>query len=159
LVGPLIYRAVGIALLTVPLTALAVSGLEPKDVPQGSALNNMMRQLGGSFGIAVINTYVAKRFGLHRNDLLSNITAYNDQATARLNKLTNYFGSRGFSNFDAHKKAIAVIDSTINRQSFLLSYLDAYLFTGLIFLLAMPLLFLVINRKKQAGPVVIVSDH
>ncbi|WP_413666509.1 DHA2 family efflux MFS transporter permease subunit [Mucilaginibacter sp. Mucisp86] len=159
LVGPLIYRAMGIALLTVPLTALAVSGLEPKDIPQGTALNNMMRQLGGSFGIAVINTYVAQRFGLHRNDLLSNINIFNDQTTARIAKLSNYFSSRGFSSFDAHNKAIAVIDSTINRQSSLLSYLDAYLFSGLIFLLAMPLLFLVINRKKQTRPVVIVSDH
>ncbi|AYL96914.1 DHA2 family efflux MFS transporter permease subunit [Mucilaginibacter celer] len=159
LVGPLIYRAMGIALLTVPLTALAVSGLAPKDIPQGTALNNMMRQLGGSFGIAVINTYVAQRFGLHRSDLLSNITTFNDQATARLTKLTNYFAGRGFSSFDAHKKAIAVVDGTINRQSYLLSYLDAYLFTGLVFLAAMPLLLLVINRKKQAGPVVIIGDH
>ena len=149
----------GIALLTVPLTALAVSGLEPKDIPQGTALNNMMRQLGGSFGIAVINTYVAQRFGSHRNDLLSNINIFNDQTTARIAKLTNYFGSRGFSSFDAHKKAIAVIDNTINRQSSLLSYLDAYLFSGLIFLLAMPLLFLVINRKKQNRTVVIINDH
>jgi DHA2 family multidrug resistance protein len=40
----------------VPLTALAVSAIPLKDIAQGSALNNMMRQLGGSFGIALVNT-------------------------------------------------------------------------------------------------------
>ena len=155
----LIYRALGLALLTVPLTALAVSGLDAKDVPQGAALNNMMRQLGGSFGIAIINTYVANRFGLHRNDLVSNINIYNTNFTERLNKVTQYFLSRGGSAFDAQKKALAVINNSVDRQSFLLSYLDAYLFIGLLFLLAMPLLLLVIKRKKQTAPVVIISDH
>jgi DHA2 family multidrug resistance protein len=155
----LIYRAMGLAFLTVPLTALAVSGLEAKDVPQGSALNNMMRQLGGSFGIAMINTYVAKRFGSHRNDLISNISVYNPQATNRINNLTQYFTGKGSSGFDAHNKAMAVVNNGIDKQSFLLSYLDAYILVGLLFFLAMPLLFLVINRKKQTGPIVLVSDH
>ncbi|MDR6940987.1 DHA2 family efflux MFS transporter permease subunit [Mucilaginibacter pocheonensis] len=159
LAASLIYRALGLALLTVPLTALAVSGLDAKDVPQGAALNNMMRQLGGSFGIAIINTYVANRFGLHRNDLVSNINIYNTNFTERLNKVTQYFLSRGGSAFDAQKKALAVINNSVDRQSFLLSYLDAYLFIGLLFLLAMPLLLLVIKRKKQTAPVVIISDH
>jgi DHA2 family multidrug resistance protein len=53
----LVFRALGMALLTVPLTMLAVSSLDDKDVGQGAALNNMMRQLGGSFGVSIINTY------------------------------------------------------------------------------------------------------
>ncbi|SDF39456.1 MFS transporter, DHA2 family, multidrug resistance protein [Mucilaginibacter pineti] len=159
LASNLIYRALGMAFLTVPLTALAVSGLEAKDVPQGSALNNMMRQLGGSFGIAMINTYVAKRFGLHRNDLVANISIYNTEATARISKLTQYFSGKGMQAMDAKNKAMGIINSGIDKQSFLLSYLDAYLFIGLLFVLAMPLLLLVIKRQKQVRPIVLVSDH
>jgi DHA2 family multidrug resistance protein len=159
LASNLVFRALGMAFLTVPLTALAVSGLEAKDVPQGSALNNMMRQLGGSFGIAMINTYVAKRFGLHRNDLVANISIYNTEATARISKLTQYFSGKGMQAIDAKNKAMAVINSGIDKQSFLLSYLDAYLFIGLLFVLSMPLLLLVIKRQKQVGPIVLVSDH
>lgn len=155
----LIYRALGMAFLTVPLTALAVSELDVKDIPQGAALNNMMRQLGGSFGIAIINTYVAHRFGLHRNDLVSNISVYNTNFTERLNNITQYFLSKGGSVFDAQKKALAVINNGVDKQSFLLSYLDAYLFIGLLFLLAMPLLLLVIKRRKQSAPAVIITDH
>jgi DHA2 family multidrug resistance protein len=155
----LIFRALGLAFLTVPLTALAVSGLDAKDVPQGSALNNMMRQLGGSFGIAMINTYVAHRFGSHRNDLIADISIYNPQATQRIHGLTQYFAGKSGTLIEAQHKAMAVVNNGIDRQSFLMSYLDAYIFVGLLFVLAMPLLLLVLDRKKQAGPVVLVSDH
>ncbi|HEY4988885.1 MAG TPA: DHA2 family efflux MFS transporter permease subunit, partial [Opitutaceae bacterium] len=47
---PIIFRALGLSLVTIPLTQLAVSGLQQRDIPQGVALNNMMRQMGGSFG-------------------------------------------------------------------------------------------------------------
>ena len=81
---PLIWRAVGIAIITVPLSSLAISGLEPKDMPQGTALNNMMRQLGGSFGIAMVNTFLTRRGAVHRTDLLTHITAGNPQVVERL---------------------------------------------------------------------------
>ena len=63
----LIFRALGMAFLTVPLTALAVSSLKATDIPQGAALNNMMRQLGGTFGISIINTYYARRSAVQPN--------------------------------------------------------------------------------------------
>jgi DHA2 family multidrug resistance protein len=118
LAATLIFRALGMAFLTVPLTALAVSGLEAKDIPQGSALNNMMRQLGGSFGIAMINTYVAHRFGSHRNDLIADISIYNPQATQRIHGLTQYFSAKGGTLAEAQHKAMAwsIMASTNNRS-------------------------------------------
>ena len=68
---PIILRAIGLSLITIPLTQLAVSGLEPRDIPQGVALNNMMRQMGGSFGIAFINTFLDHHAAAHRLDLVS----------------------------------------------------------------------------------------
>src|SRR6202000_475799 len=93
----LIWRGLGLAIVTVPLTALAVSSLAPKDVPQGAALNNMMRQLGGSVGLAVVNTYLANRNALHRSDLVSNITSDNPAAVQRLLSYTKYFLTKGFT--------------------------------------------------------------
>ncbi|MEO5674402.1 MAG: DHA2 family efflux MFS transporter permease subunit, partial [Chitinophagales bacterium] len=66
---PLIVRGLGLSLLFVPLTTLALSGLTGKDIAQGTGLNNMMRQLGGSFGIAMITTILHLRQGYHRNIL------------------------------------------------------------------------------------------
>ncbi|MES2277145.1 MAG: DHA2 family efflux MFS transporter permease subunit [Bacteroidota bacterium] len=154
----LIYRAIGMACLTVPLTSLAISSLEPKDIPQGASLNNMMRQLGGSFGISIVNTYSARRFALHRVDLISHVTATDPATTSRLNGYTGYFQSKGISLIDAKQKAMALIDLSVIKQSTLLSYLDAFLLIGLLFAFTLPLLLFVI-RKTKKGPVVVMSDH
>jgi DHA2 family multidrug resistance protein len=154
----LISRAVGMALLTVPLGTLAVSTLATKDMPQGTALNNMMRQLGGSFGISIINTYVARRIMSHRTDMLTNITVGNPEATQRISSYTHFFQAKGISLLDARQKAMGLIEKVVVKQSSFSSYLDAYMLIGLFFALALPLLLLVM--KKQKGPVkVLLNDH
>ncbi|SEI58547.1 MFS transporter, DHA2 family, multidrug resistance protein [Dyadobacter koreensis] len=154
----LIWRGVGLAIVTVPLTALAVSALEPKDIPQGAALNNMMRQLGGSVGLAVVNTYLHNRNAIHRADLVSNFTEYNPVATQRIADYTNLFMSKGATATDAHNMAIGLVDMAITRQGNLLSFNDAYLLIGSVFIFALPLLFMV-TRKKGVKAQIILSDH
>ena len=157
---PLIWRGVGLAIITVPLTALAVSGLEPKDMPQGAALNNMMRQLGGSFGIALVNTFLTNRNAVHRTDLVSHLTPGDPLLAERLSGYTSYFVSKGAGNLEAHEKAMKLLDNAVVRQSNALSFGDAYLLIGLIFLLALPLLLLAVGRRPSASPApVMLSDH
>ncbi|WP_454801293.1 DHA2 family efflux MFS transporter permease subunit [Mucilaginibacter phyllosphaerae] len=155
----LIFRAVGLALLTVPLTALAVSSLADKDIPQGAALNNMMRQLGGSFGISIFNTYLARRIASHRVDLISHITLTDPQTVLRLQSYTSYFQNKGYSIFDAKIKALKLIDQVVIRQSTLLSYDNAFFLLGLIFVAALPLLLIAVGQAKRKGGPVIISDH
>jgi MFS transporter, DHA2 family, multidrug resistance protein len=154
----LILRGLGLAIVTVPLTTLAVSELPPKDIPQGAALNNMMRQLGGSFGIAMVNTYLHDRNAQHRSDLVSHITSDNPLVIERLNNYTSYFMSKSFTSYDAHAKALGLLDNVVNRQSNLLSFSDAYLLIGLVFLLSLPLLLLS-KQNKKATQEPILSDH
>jgi len=157
---PLIWRGVGLAIVTVPLTALAVSGLEPKDMPQGAALNNMMRQLGGSFGIALVNTYLTNRNAVHRTDLISNLVPGDPLLTERLSGYTHYLAGKGISAADAQDRALKLLDSTVTRQSNALSFGDAYLLIGLLFLLALPLLLLAGRKKSSGKPApVLLSDH
>ncbi|HVV05705.1 MAG TPA: DHA2 family efflux MFS transporter permease subunit, partial [Puia sp.] len=157
---PLIWRGVGLAIVTVPLTALAVSGLEPKDMPQGAALNNMMRQLGGSFGIAMVNTYLTNRNAVHRTDLISRLVPGDPLLTERLSGYAHYLATKGITGADAQDRALKLLDNTVTRQSNALSFGDAYLLIGLLFLLALPLLLLS-GRKRSAGKPapVSLSDH
>ena len=154
----LIFRSVGMAFLAVPLTTLAVSSLQPKDIPQGAALNNMMRQLGGSFGIAVINTYYTRRTAVHRTDLISNITIENPQVTERINNAVYYFQSKGANFFEAKAQAIGLLNAQVVKQTSMLSYLDAFFFLGGLFVITMPLL-LFVRTKKRAVANVVISDH
>jgi DHA2 family multidrug resistance protein len=155
----LIARALGMALLTVPLSSLAVSSLKAADIPQGTALNNMMRQLGGSFGISIINTYSARRTALHRTDMLANITDINPLVHDRIVRYTGFFQEKGETLMNAKRMAVKMIDVAVVKQSTLLSYLDSYLLIGLLFAISLPLLLFVIKRNKGKTANVIVSDH
>ncbi|HZY37155.1 MAG TPA: DHA2 family efflux MFS transporter permease subunit [Mucilaginibacter sp.] len=157
--GNLIFRALGMAFLTVPLTVLAVSSLQPGDIPQGAALNNMMRQLGGSFGISIINTYAARRVASHRLDLISHITAANPLVVDRINNYTAYFQHKGINLLDARQNAMKLMEVAVVRQSTLLSYTDSYFLIGLLFAITLPLLLFVVNRPKTKAGEIILTDH
>ncbi|MCC8409498.1 DHA2 family efflux MFS transporter permease subunit [Mucilaginibacter sp. UR6-1] len=147
---PLLIRGVGMALLFVPLTTLAMADLKGPEIGQGSGLNNMMRQLGGSFGIAALTTIIHIRQGYHRSTLIENINPYNPQFNERLHMLTQGFVAKGKSVLDATEMAYRAIEGTVIRQTMLLTYDDAYWISGLIMLFSIPLLYLQPFKKLKA---------
>ena len=151
----------GAALLIVPLTALAVSELKPADIPQGAALNNMMRQMGGSFGIALINTYIAHRAATNRNTLITHVTDTDPYTRSRLSTLTNGFMSHGATLLQAAKQALGALEATVVRQTFLLSYMNAFMLLAILNAICIPLVLITIKKKKkQVSPVKIaIPDH
>jgi DHA2 family multidrug resistance protein len=150
---PLVIRGVGMALLFVPLTTLAIADLKGPEVGQGTGLNNMMRQLGGSFGIAALTTVIHIRQGVHRNNLLTNINPYNPAYTQRFNMYMQAFVAKGKSALDATHMAYAAIENALTRQTLLLTYDDAYWISGLVMLFSIPLLYLQPFKKAVAMPV------
>ncbi|SMC69232.1 DHA2 family efflux MFS transporter permease subunit [Pedobacter africanus] len=149
---PLMIRGVGMALLFVPLTTLAIQDLKGPEIGQGSGLNNMMRQLGGSFGIAALTTLIHVRQGFHRSNLLVNINEYNPAFTERFNAFIKSFMAKGYSYLDAKMLAAKAIEGTVTKQSLLLTYSDAYWVAGLILLCSIPLLYLQKFKKNVAVP-------
>jgi len=155
---PLLVRGAGLAFLFVPLTQMAVQGLSPQDIPQGVAMNNMMRQLGGSFGIAIINNYIGHRVATHRIDLISNIYEGGQQFTERYNAILQGLQSKVAVGANAQQQVYKVIDLMVMKQAFLLSYLDAFLYATLFIVLSFPLIFL-IRRKKQTAEAMKMADE
>jgi DHA2 family multidrug resistance protein len=147
---PLLIRGVGMALLFVPLTTLAMADLKGPEIGQGSGLNNMMRQLGGSFGIAALTTIIHIRQDFHRSVLIEHVNPYNPAFNDRLHMLTQGFMAKGKSILDATHMAYAAIEGTVIRQTMLLSYDDAYWISGLVMLFSIPLLYLQPFKKLKA---------
>ena len=156
---PLIIRGIGLSLLFVPLTTLALSGLQGKDIAQGTGLNNMMRQLGGSFGIALITTVLHLRQGFHRNILLQHVNINNPALTERVNMLTKGFMAKGYSLLDAQHAAYRAIEGAVTKQTYLLSYLDGFYFVGIFFLFCIPLLYLQPFKRGSAGAKAAAEAH
>ncbi|MNI55872.1 Multidrug export protein EmrB [compost metagenome] len=149
---PLVIRGVGMALLFVPLTTLAIQDLKGPEIGQGSGLNNMMRQLGGSFGIAALTTLIHIRSGFHRSNLLTNLNDYNPAFVERFNGLIRGFMAKGQSLFDAKIMAAKAMEGIVTRQTMLLTYDDAYWVAGLIMLFSIPLLYLQKFKKNANIP-------
>src|SRR5256885_7981120 len=81
---PLIFRGVGLGLIFVPLTNLALADLPMSKIPNGTGLFNLMRQLGGSVGIALSATLLQRFQAIHRVDLIAYVTPYAEAARERL---------------------------------------------------------------------------
>jgi DHA2 family multidrug resistance protein len=148
---PLVIRGVGMALLFVPLTTLAIADLKGPEIGQGTGLNNMMRQLGGAFGIATLTTIIHIRQGVHRNNLLTNINPYNNAYTQRFNMLVQNFEAKGKSLSDATHMAYSAIEGAVIKQTLLLTYADAYWISGLVMLFSIPLLYLQPFKRLKAA--------
>lgn len=156
---PQVFRGVGTACLTVPLINQAVVGLAPKDMPSGIALTNMLRQLGGAFGIAMMNTFVTQRFAVHRSDLLTNTAANDPEMIQRIADSIQLFLSKGFNLLDAQKAAYRLIDGTITKQAYLLSYLDSFLLISLFFIATIPFLFMLRTQKTNKETLAKIAEE
>ncbi|WP_157207363.1 MDR family MFS transporter [Mariniflexile maritimum] len=153
---PLVVRGVGLGLLFVPITTLSLSTLKGKDIGDGAAFTGMTRQLGGSFGIAIITTFIARWTQQHRVDLLPNISAINFKVQERIQGLQHMFMNKGFSANEALDKAHKILDVSVTKQATVLSYMDVFLYLGVLFLACVPFVLLI---KKGAGKVSAMSAH
>lgn len=144
---PQICRGIGTACLTVPLINQAVVGLQPKEMPHGIALTNMLRQIGGALGIAVMNTYVSRRYVAHRTDLITHITPDNPLVTERLQNSQLLMQSKGIDPYTAQDASYKVLDLAVQKQAYLLSYLDGFMLISVFFICAIPFMFLLRSKK------------
>jgi MFS transporter, DHA2 family, multidrug resistance protein len=150
---PLIIRGIGMAILFVPLTTLAISELRGPEIGQGTGLNNMMRQLGGSFGIAIMTTIIHIKTNVNRNILLENFNQYNPAFNDRMNSTTQGFVNQGFSLGQAQQMANGALEGIVTRQTMLVTYNSMYLIIGVFTLICIPLIFFQPFKKAVAMPV------
>lgn len=154
----LIMRGMGMGLLFIPITALSLSSLKGRQIGDGAAFTGMMRQLGGSFGIAIITTFMAHKNMIHRGNLVEHLNVTDPDVQNRVIGLQHKFMSEGTPENLALKKAYAMLDFTVTKQAAVLSYMDVFLYTGIAFLICIPFVLLA-RRKKQEGKMDLSSAH
>lgn len=154
----LIVRGAGLGLLFIPITSLALSTLKGQEIGQGAAFTGMMRQLGGSFGIAAITTFISNQTSIHRAALTSHLDANSFDVQQRLNGLIASFQAKGFSVDQAHGAAYKILDLSVMKQATVLSYMDVFLYLGFLFLVCIPFVLLV-REKKSKEPIDLGSIH
>ena len=138
---PLILRGVGLSLIFIPINTLSLGGLKGAEIAQGAGMTNMMRQLGGSFGVALAATFVQYKSTEHRVGLLEHLGAGDPAVQGRLDAMTHGFMAHGSTFWHAQQQALAALEGAVQRQTFLLTYMDTFRTVGVFFLICLPLLF------------------
>ena len=144
----LILRGAGLGLLFTPINLAAFSSLKGIEIAQGSSLLNLTRQLGGSFGIAILSTYLSRMNAFHYNILMSDLYQGNPALQQRLQVLTSGFVAKGYDVATAKTMALQAINYIVEKQSSTMSYNDAFLLIGLFMLFVSPAIFLLRSNKK-----------
>jgi DHA2 family multidrug resistance protein len=145
-----LVRAMGQPLIMVPLTTIATSGINRQDAGSASALFNMMRNMGGSLGIAVLATLLTNREQFHSNRLGESISIYHPEMQQRLAQLSQYLVSQGRDLNTAQNQAIAMLANTVRREAYVMAFNDCFYFIGMALLLSgIAILFL--QKVKASG--------
>jgi MFS transporter, DHA2 family, multidrug resistance protein len=152
----LIIRGAGLGFLFTPINNVAYASLKPSEAQQASGLINLSRQLGGSFGIAILATYVTVHTQMHRVDLLANVYPGNPLVDERVRALSANLMAHGYSSVAAQRGALALLDQETMRQASMLSYNDAWLLLLFTFVVVAPAIFLL---RKPRGMVAAVDAH
>ena len=145
----LIVRGLGMGMLFIPITALSLSTLKGQQIGQGAAFTGMMRQLGGSFGVALITTLMARQNMTHRNDLVSKLDANNPVVQQRVQAIQQSFINKGMNADVALKNSYSSLDHMVTKQAAVLSYMDVFFYLGLMFLICVPFVIMVKGNKGK----------
>lgn len=134
LIASQLLRALGQPLIMVPLTAIATGDIEPAQAANASALFNMMRNLGGSVGIAFAGTLLSLRERFHSVRLGEAVTEYSAGTQMRLTELSTFFLQSGSDAWTAMQRALAAVGGIIRRESFVMAFNDCFLGMGILLL-------------------------
>ena len=145
----LVIRGVGLGLLSIPITTLSLSTLHGKEIGQGAALSGMLRQLGGSFGVAIISTYLIRDNQVHRMDLISKLSVTDPAVQQRIRGMAHGFQSRGMPWDIAGKTALQLQERLVDVQATVLSYMDVFLWIGVMFLVCVPFVIVLVKKSRN----------
>ena len=132
-------RAVGQALAFAPLSAVATAGIEAENAGSASGLFNMMRNLGGAVGIAMLQTFLTKREQYHSNVLMQSVSLFEQATRTRIDQLTQYFVNHGIADRAdaAHRSRSSPSASIVQKQAFILAFSDTFYLLGAALIVAL----------------------
>jgi len=145
---PQFAQGLGLSMLFVPLTTISMDPIPRERMGNATSLFNLMRNIGGSIGIAVTGTMLARQQQVHVNVLGSHVDPYNPATRAMLDSLRNAFMARGADVHTATERAYGAVFGMVQRQASIVTFVEIFRMLGFIFLLLIPLTLLM---KRPSG--------
>jgi len=149
---PDITRAIGQALVMTPLSAVAMVGITGEQAGDASGLFNMMRNLGGAIGTAVVETYFTQREQYHSFIINAHVSLYDPATQARLAALQHYFiANAAAAPATAMSLAVNAVGATIKAQATVMGYADCFGLLGVILVISVALVALLKRGDSAAS--------
>jgi DHA2 family multidrug resistance protein len=147
---PNIVRAIGQAMVLTPLTSVTTGDIAPQDAAAASGISNMLRNLGGAIGTAVLATVITKREQFHSNIIGQSVTLGREEVRNRIAQTTDFFMAHGVPDpAAAHQQAIIALGNTVKRQALVMGFSDTFaVIAGVLVLAAIAVL---LTRRTRAS--------
>jgi MFS transporter, DHA2 family, multidrug resistance protein len=146
-IWPSVLNGVAISFIFTPLTTAAVSRLQQAQMANATGIYNLMRNLGGSFGIALVSTLIIRRAQVHQNLMVGHLTPYDPVYTERLAAATQALTPQSGPVL-ADTQAHALLYNSLLNQASLWAFVENFRLFGLLCLVCIPLVFL-FKRARQ----------
>jgi DHA2 family multidrug resistance protein len=146
---PQIVQGMSFGLLFVPLTTITMDPIPNEAMGNATSLFNLMRNLGGSVGIAAVQTYIARHRQVHFNVLGAHVTTFAPGVRETKDRLAHAFMAAGADVVTATGRAYAVVGGLVAQQAGILAFIDAFRLLAVIFLVIAPLALLM--RRPRTG--------
>ncbi len=155
-VWAIIISGFGSGCIFVPLSTTTMAGLRNEEIGNASGLYNLLRNIGGSVGISVVNTIVARHEQTHRNELVHHLSSGRVSFEGELHSMQQFLQSQGSSAFDALNRAYGLVNLTLGSQARLWAYVDDFRYMALASFICIPLVFAL---KKAVGRGGVSAGH
>lgn len=137
---PQVLQGVALSFLFIPLMSLAMSRISPEKMGNATSIFNLMRNIGGSVGIASMTTFLARRSQVHQNHLVAHVRAGSPQTYQLLEGMKRTFFLHGVDAVTAARKANAAVYGMVQQHAAMLAFVEAFWVMGVVFLLMIPFL-------------------
>jgi DHA2 family multidrug resistance protein len=155
---PQFIQGVGMGMLFVPLATVSMDRIPRETMGNATSLFNLLRNIGGSIGIALVQTILARDRQGHTNTLVAHVNPYNPAAQQMFLNLRSAFMSKGADLVTATNRAYAAIWGMVQQQAALKAFLDVFLLLGVVFLAMIPLLVLMKKPQHQDEPTIVAAE-
>jgi len=149
---PLIVQGAALGFVFVPLTTITNNPIPNERMGNATSIFNLMRNIGASIGISMVETVQFRTQQTHINVLGRNVTPESPSAQQMLNSMKGYFMQQGSSAAVATQQAYEALWGMVQRQAAMLAYNDTFRFLAALFVCMIPLLFLLRKPKTGKGP-------
>jgi DHA2 family multidrug resistance protein len=155
-VWAIVISGFGSGCVFVPLSTTSLAQLRNEEIGNASGLYNLMRNIGGSIGISLVNTIVVRHAQLHRTELGRSLTPATVNYQQHSSAIEHYLESQGASAATAMRQAEALFNGILNQQALLWSYVDDFRYMALMCFGCIPVVFLL---KKTVGRGGVSAGH